>query len=138
MEPEGLVGVKIRQRHYDSLCKRLSTNNLDKNTLHQIAVHFADLHDTPGRMLAKQVIKAVVPLRESRRILGNRLQRRLIEVRQNVRPEDMQSLGHTIDDNDAQWLKLFHHHSATILDNAARRSKETRRQELLAELASLE
>ena len=45
----------------------------------QIAVHFADLHDTPGRMKAKGVIRRQVKWAESRTYFFWRLRRRLIE-----------------------------------------------------------
>lgn len=45
----------------------------------QIAVHFADLHDTPGRMKAKGVIKKQVQWSKSRSYFYWRLKRRLIE-----------------------------------------------------------
>ncbi len=44
----------------------------------QIAHSFADLHDTPGRMLAKGCIDRVVPWRTARRELFLRLRRRLV------------------------------------------------------------
>ncbi|KND02645.1 uncharacterized protein SPPG_01732 [Spizellomyces punctatus DAOM BR117] len=46
---------------------------------HQVAVHFADLHDRPGRMLAKEVVERVVSWRESRRFFYWRLLRRISE-----------------------------------------------------------
>ena len=46
---------------------------------HQVAVTFADLHDTPERMLAKGVIRDVIEWRESRIKLYWRLKRRLHE-----------------------------------------------------------
>jgi acetyl-CoA carboxylase/biotin carboxylase 1 len=45
----------------------------------QIAVHFADLHDTPGRMQAKGVIRKQVNWVESRVFFYYRLKRRLVE-----------------------------------------------------------
>jgi acetyl-CoA carboxylase/biotin carboxylase 1 len=45
----------------------------------QVAVHFADLHDTPGRMKAKGVIRRKVQWAESRKFFYWRLQRRLLE-----------------------------------------------------------
>lgn len=45
----------------------------------QIAVHFADLHDTPGRMQAKGVIRQQVNWAESRVFFYHRLKRRLTE-----------------------------------------------------------
>ncbi len=46
----------------------------------QIAHSFADLHDTPGRMLAKGCISRVIPWRHARRELYYRLRRRLVET----------------------------------------------------------
>lgn len=60
----------------------------------QIAVHFADLHDTPGRMQAKGVIRRQVDWAESRRYFFYRLQRRLAEfsamnsINESLNPED--------------------------------------------------
>ncbi|KAI9011227.1 acetyl-CoA carboxylase [Gaertneriomyces semiglobifer] len=48
---------------------------------HQAAVHFADLHDRPGRMAAKEVIERIVSWRESRRFFYWRLLRRISEER---------------------------------------------------------
>jgi len=45
----------------------------------QIATHFADLHDTPGRMLAKGVISSTVPWKRARSFFYWRLRRRLAE-----------------------------------------------------------
>ena len=45
----------------------------------QAAHTFADLHDTPGRMLAKGVIAGVVPLRRARAFFYWRLRRKLQE-----------------------------------------------------------
>ena len=46
---------------------------------HQIAVQFADLHDTPGRMLQKNVIKNVIEWRTSRKFFYWRLRRLLVQ-----------------------------------------------------------
>jgi len=45
----------------------------------QIAIQFADLHDTPERMLEKGVIQEIVPWRAARTILYWRLRRLLME-----------------------------------------------------------
>ena len=47
------------------------------NVYQQVAEHFADLHDTPGRMLHKGVIRQVVPWAGSRTFFYWRLRRRL-------------------------------------------------------------
>ncbi|CAH1163265.1 unnamed protein product [Phaedon cochleariae] len=48
---------------------------------HQVSVHFADLHDTPERMLEKGAIHEIIPWRKSRTIIYWRLRRRLLEDR---------------------------------------------------------
>jgi len=45
----------------------------------QIALHFADLHDTPGRMKAKEVIRSVVEWKNARSYFYYRLRRLLAE-----------------------------------------------------------
>ena len=45
----------------------------------QVAVQFADLHDTPGRMEARGAVRKVVPWAESRSFFFWRLRRRLAE-----------------------------------------------------------
>merc|ERR1740117_19324 len=47
---------------------------------HTVATKFADLHDTPGRMTAKGVIKDVVPWKQARSRFYWRLRRRLVEL----------------------------------------------------------
>lgn len=46
---------------------------------HTVAVQFADLHDTPERMLEKSCINRIVPWRESRKWFHWRLRRLLLE-----------------------------------------------------------
>ncbi|KAI5726751.1 hypothetical protein M8J76_007892 [Diaphorina citri] len=46
---------------------------------HQVAVHFADLHDTPERMLEKGCIYDIVPWRRSRKTLYWRMKRLLLQ-----------------------------------------------------------
>lgn len=48
---------------------------------HTVAVHFADLHDTPERMLEKGCINEIVPWRDSRKWFHWRLRRLLLEGR---------------------------------------------------------
>ena len=48
----------------------------------QVAVHFAELHDTPARMKEKGCLREVVPWAEARRYFYWRLRRRLLEVSQ--------------------------------------------------------
>lgn len=45
----------------------------------QVAIEFAGLHDTPGRMKAKGVISEIIPWASSRRFFYHRLRRRMAE-----------------------------------------------------------
>ncbi|KAM5238299.1 acetyl-CoA carboxylase 2 isoform 2-T2 [Ctenodactylus gundi] len=115
LEPEGTVEIKFRKKDllkalrridptYKKLVEQLGTSQLsdkEKKDLegrlrareelllpiyHQVAVQFADLHDTPGRMLEKGVICDVLEWKTARTFLYWRLRRRLLEdqVKQEV------------------------------------------------------
>lgn len=45
----------------------------------QVAIYFADLHDTPERMLEKNTIQEIIPWKKARRLFYWRLRRRLLE-----------------------------------------------------------
>lgn len=63
---------------------------------HTVAVHFADLHDTPERMLEKDCIREIIPWRESRTWLYWRLRRLLLEdsfIKKIVKAQDNLSDG---------------------------------------------
>ena len=65
-------------------------------TYKQISCHFADLHDRPGRMLAKGVIRDVVPWKQSRRYFYHRLRRRLLQnrkVRELMKAGKLERMG---------------------------------------------
>lgn len=108
LEPEGIVEIKFRSKDLVktmhridpviiSIKSKLQSVNLrpeervllerqisDREKFlmpmyHQVAVHFADLHDTPERMQEKGAIMDVVPWRKSRCILYWRLRRLLLE-----------------------------------------------------------
>ncbi|XP_065178755.1 acetyl-CoA carboxylase-like [Sycon ciliatum] len=108
LEPEGIVSIKFRagdiqkcMHRLDPLCVQLSAglkakdlSAEEKDTLtkklaqreqsispmyQQIAVKFADLHDTAGRMLEKNVIHRALDWRSSRTFFFFRLRRRLEE-----------------------------------------------------------
>nr|APH81346.1 ACC [Paracyclopina nana] len=107
LEPEGIVSIKLRMKDQRLVMQRLdpemkrlmidvknASDPENKSKLeakvrareeilcpiyHQVAVQFADLHDTPARMMAKGVIRDVIPWRESRTKLYWRLKRRLFE-----------------------------------------------------------
>lgn len=98
LEPEGTVEIKYRKRdlqktmwRIDPKCRQIveKMNNPqisdedNKNfaaelkkredllmpMYHQVAVHFADLHDTPGRMEAVEVISVSIMLKKNRCLL---------------------------------------------------------------------
>ncbi|KAL5009691.1 hypothetical protein ScPMuIL_011996 [Solemya velum] len=109
LEPEGTVEIKFRKkdlikaiRRIDpsvkQLLQKVNSPDLAKDQkaeleeeltkceelllpiYHQVAIHFADLHDTPGRMEDKGVISAVVQWKRSREYFYWRLRRRLLEL----------------------------------------------------------
>uniref|UniRef100_A0A670ZXV3 acetyl-CoA carboxylase n=1 Tax=Pseudonaja textilis TaxID=8673 RepID=A0A670ZXV3_PSETE len=103
LEAEGTVEIKFRKKEllkamrrvdatYAQIAQRLSKRkrrDLEKQlkrreddllpVLHQAAVHFADLHDTPGRLQEKGVITDVLQWKESRAFFYWRLRRLLLE-----------------------------------------------------------
>ncbi|XP_015454656.1 acetyl-CoA carboxylase 1 isoform X3 [Pteropus alecto] len=108
LEPEGTVEIKFRRKDlvktmrrvdpaYIHLAERLGTPELSaaerkelENKLkereeflipiyHQIAVQFADLHDTPGRMQEKGIINDILDWKTSRTFFYWRLRRLLLE-----------------------------------------------------------
>ncbi|XP_033221569.1 acetyl-CoA carboxylase isoform X2 [Belonocnema kinseyi] len=109
LEPEGIVEIKYRNKDLiktmhrndpviQNLKERLAacTSVEDRSAVeleihereqhlesmyHQVAVQFADLHDTPERMLEKNTIQEIVPWKSARRVLYWRLRRRLLEDR---------------------------------------------------------
>ncbi|XP_019903758.3 acetyl-CoA carboxylase 1 isoform X1 [Esox lucius] len=108
LEPEGTVEIKFRKKDlvktmrrvdpvYMGLAERLGTPELSQPErkelesklkereefllpiYHQVAVQFADLHDTPGRMQEKGVITDILEWRTSRQFFYWRLRRLLLE-----------------------------------------------------------
>ncbi|XP_039771055.1 acetyl-CoA carboxylase 2 isoform X2 [Ornithorhynchus anatinus] len=108
LEPEGTVEIKFRKKDlikamrridtvYGKLVEQLGSPELsekDRRDLerkvkgreelllpiyHQVAVQFADLHDTPGRMQEKGVITDILEWKNSRTFLYWRLRRLLLE-----------------------------------------------------------
>lgn len=107
LEPEGVVEVKFRQRDIvkamqrnDKLMmqylqdlntctdagekKKLTVLIKDreeflKSAYHMVALNFADLHDRPARMVAKNVINDIVPWQKSRQFFYLRLRRLLFD-----------------------------------------------------------
>jgi len=110
LEPSGSVEIKYRDRDFiktmqrpdDTLMRldsQLRANNLSESETasikaqtssrekellpfyQQMALKFADLHDTPGRMKAKGVVRDMVPWQHARKYFYHRLRRRLLELR---------------------------------------------------------
>lgn len=93
LEPEGIVDIKFRRQDLLSTMKRTIPGGIGDShedeakkkalmpTFKQLAVHFAALHDTPGVMLHKKAIKAVIPWETSRKFFALRLRARLAEER---------------------------------------------------------
>uniref|UniRef100_A0AAR2KSB1 acetyl-CoA carboxylase n=1 Tax=Pygocentrus nattereri TaxID=42514 RepID=A0AAR2KSB1_PYGNA len=108
LEPEGTVEIKFRKKDlvktmrrvdpvYMGLAERLGTPELSASErkeletklkereefllpiYHQVAVQFADLHDTPGRMQEKGVITDILEWQTSRQFFYWRLRRLLLE-----------------------------------------------------------
>uniref|UniRef100_A0A8C6Y901 acetyl-CoA carboxylase n=1 Tax=Naja naja TaxID=35670 RepID=A0A8C6Y901_NAJNA len=108
LEAEGTVEIKFRKKEllkvmrridatYARIMQQLSSPDLSQGErkelekqlkrreddllpiLHQAAVHFADLHDTPGRMQEKGVITDILQWKESRTFFYWRLRRLLLE-----------------------------------------------------------
>ncbi|KAJ3107045.1 acetyl-coenzyme-A carboxylase [Phlyctochytrium planicorne] len=108
LEPEGIVEIKYRKAQllntarrlddtYRRLCDKLKDASLSASALkevqaeiqqyekkilphyHTAAIHIADLHDRPGRMLAKGLVSKVIPWHQSRRFFYWRLLRRTSE-----------------------------------------------------------
>ncbi|EHH21157.1 hypothetical protein EGK_04160 [Macaca mulatta] len=115
LEPEGTVEIKFRKKDliksmrridpaYKKLMEQLGEPDLsdkDRRDLegrlkaredlllpiyHQVAVQFADFHDTPGRMLEKGVISDILEWKTARTFLYWRLRRLLLEdqVKQEI------------------------------------------------------
>lgn len=81
LEPEGIVAIKFRPTHLQACMQRLGHEPHDQlmPIYKQVATHFAELHDRPGRMEAKGVIKAIVPWSEARRFIHARIHTKLYE-----------------------------------------------------------
>ncbi|KAK7197558.1 acetyl-CoA carboxylase [Novymonas esmeraldas] len=93
LEPSGVVEIKFRDNDVRELIRRsrpeLATmepkaaRELENELLPQyrdVAVRFADLHDTYVRMKATGVVRDAVPWKESRRHFYHKLQRKLKEL----------------------------------------------------------
>ena len=86
LEPSGITEIKFRTHALQDLMMRThqvdeankrESFNLLKPTLVQVANTFADMHDTPARMLHTGAIRAIVDWKHSRKFFCSRLQQRL-------------------------------------------------------------
>lgn len=128
MEPEGIVSIKFRKKELSKLMERLEGKDLSKAdsnleeslscVYHQIAVKFADLHDSTMRMCAKEVIRRTVELSQSRTFFFNRLCRRLMEDNLATKFGDYKGAVKMISDIFAQ-KKQFNVSYALIDDESA-------------------
>jgi len=96
LEPAGVVEIKFREadvreliRRNDAKVKELMQSDAAEAKKREtsllpfyndVAVHFADLHDTPGRMKARRCVVDVVPWKNARRQFHAKLQRKLAEL----------------------------------------------------------
>ncbi|KAJ1432269.1 carboxyl transferase domain-containing protein [Ochromonadaceae sp. CCMP2298] len=75
-----LAALKGAGKELEAVLKQIaSRERMLFGVYQQVAVHFADLHDTPGRMQAKGVIRRQVQWAQSRAFFYWRLKRRLKE-----------------------------------------------------------
>ncbi len=92
MEAEGIVAIKFRKREFGKLMYRLEGVGKDDKlppaqeeelscVYRQIAVKYADLHDTTLRMKAKGAIRDAVEVAHARQFFYHRLVRKLREER---------------------------------------------------------
>jgi len=99
LEPSGIVEIKFRKPELVATMHRLdpviaklkaeggveshAAIKAREETLlpiyHQVALQFAQMHDGPARMLAKGVLKGVVPWSDARTFFALRLKRKLCE-----------------------------------------------------------
>jgi acetyl-CoA carboxylase/biotin carboxylase 1 len=123
LEPEGIVEIKCRHAQKQKLMERLDqafrslkadckpTNGREKllaSVYQQICVQFAELHDRPGRMKAKGVIREVVEWSEARRFFYWRLRRRLSEEVFKSRLEEATGRVISKQDMETQLHQLMH------------------------------
>ncbi|KEG05930.1 putative acetyl-CoA carboxylase [Trypanosoma grayi] len=93
MEPSGVVEIKFRENDVRELIHRSNPHlaALDASQLRKevnrlmpqyrdVAVRFADLHDSHVRMQATGVVRGVIPWKDSRRLFHAKLQRKLKEL----------------------------------------------------------
>ena len=79
-ELEAAESSSLAETEAASLRKQISAREVTLLPLYvQVSHEFADLHDRPGRMVAKGVIRDVVPWAEARPYFYHRVRRRLAQ-----------------------------------------------------------
>ncbi|CAI2176389.1 617_t:CDS:2 [Funneliformis geosporum] len=68
LEPEGIVEIKFRKPQLLATIENLDAREQELLPIYsRMAIQFADLHDTPGRMKSKEMIRKLLEWKESRR-----------------------------------------------------------------------
>lgn len=132
LEPEGIVGIKLRRKRLAMLMQRLdpeyrelseeladTDNKTEQAELTakmnareelllpiytQVGIQFAELHDRPGRMKAKNTIKDIIEWSQSRRFFYWRARRRLAEHYLGESVAHLYEGSATSDREVAEWL----------------------------------
>lgn len=94
MDEALVAGDKLKASEIDEKIKERIEAMI--HVYHTVAVHFADLHDTPERMLEKGCINDIVPWRQSRSWLYWRLRRLLLEdsfIKRIIQAQEGLSVG---------------------------------------------
>jgi len=81
LEATGTVEIKFKEKDILDCIQRNGHTKDKYNIFQQVAINFADLHDTPGRMKAKGCVKEIVSWDTARQFFYNRLNIRLSEMK---------------------------------------------------------
>ena len=141
LEPDGASEIKYRKTQILKTMERHGVEESKYQSYRQVATKFADLHDTPGRMLEKKVITAVVPFEDSRRYFHTRLCRRLHEsalvslfLKSSYTPCSMEYSRQVIESNLSEWCDVDW---KSLSDLKAVSIFESRNEELKAKVLKL-
>lgn len=99
-----IAETRVRELETELLAAEKTTKKREKELspiYHEIAVQFAELHDTAERMLEKGCIFDIIPWRDSRRLFYWRLKRLLRQNEQERRVQAAVKLGNTMDQGAA-------------------------------------
>ncbi|GMM51879.1 acetyl-CoA carboxylase [Starmerella bacillaris] len=162
LEPEGIVGIKMRRKKllvlmerldqpYRDLLSELEATDDENDAAEltakiaeredkllpiyeQIAVQFAELHDMPGRMKAKNTVTEIVPWRESRRYFYWRARRRLAETYLGETIAVIADREFATDREAAEWYM----DNAVLASNIANQRRENDASQKLVDLIKTE